>query len=70
MTELAHTRQFTVVRVRKSVSARKKCLGASTAVNRDIGDCLRSVEETGGTRVWLGVKKHSLGKGADAPGSS
>ena len=34
----------------------KKCLGASTTVNRDIGDCLRSVEEVRGVIVSLGVK--------------
>ena len=40
------------------MSARKKCLGVSTAVNRDIGDRLRIRLEIRGTRVWLGVKKY------------
>ena len=57
MTELAHTQcNLLWLEGEKRVGS-KKCLGASTAVNRDIGDCIRSVEEIGGIRVWFGVKK-------------
>ena len=56
MTELAHT-QCNLLRLEgeKLVGA-KKSLRASTAVNRDIGDCLRSAEWVRDAKVWLGVK--------------
>ena len=56
MTEIAQTKcNLPRLEGENRVGA-KKCLGASTAVNRDIGDCIRIVEEVGGARVWLGVK--------------
>ena len=57
MTELAHTQcNLPWLEGEKRVGA-EKCLGAFTAVNRDIGNYLRIGKEVGGTRVWLGVKK-------------
>ena len=56
MIEIAHT-QCNLPRLEvEIVSAQKKCFGASTTVNRDIGDYLRIGKEVEGARVWLGVK--------------
>ena len=58
MTELEHTQcnLLWIERVNR-VGAKIKCLGAFTAVNRDIWDYLRIGDEIGGARVSLGVKK-------------
>ena len=57
MIEIAHTQcNLPQLEGEKLVGA-KKCLGASTAVNRDIGDCLRIGEEVEGARVWLDLEK-------------
>ena len=57
MTGLAHTPCHLLRLEREKLVGAKKCLGASTSVDRDIGDCLRCVKEIEGIRVWLGVKK-------------
>ena len=56
MTELAHTQCNLLWLEGENRVGAKKCLGASTAVNRDTGDCLRIGEEVEGVRVWLGAK--------------